>query len=406
MSDEASPAADGRETATGELVEPGTSDTEFRFRHETIDANPPSGRLFICHPTDITGDGRPDLIVGGMGSTDVSTFVPGLTVERSSIPGYFFKRFETDLFWYENSTWERHDMTDDDELRLLGSTLVDFDGDGSEDVVVGQGLGFGDIYWFERPADPRKTWTKRLLRSDFEKYHDLAFGDVDNDGKPELVGVSQESETLFYYDVPDDPRRTPWPAETKHVIESGVDLEGLCIVDLDGDGRNELIAGTHVYRQTEAGDWKRETVVSGWDWTRVAVADLDGDGELEVVFTEGDSPLLGNHPGRVAWFDPPNWEQHTLRDDMYCPHSLQIEDFTGNGLPDIYVSEMGLDTNDDPQHLIFENMGDGTFEEHVIATGVETHEAKAVDMTGDGRLDIVGKSYEPNTHVDIWYNES
>lgn len=405
MSDEASRTADGREAQTSELAEPGTSDTAFRFRHETIDANPPSGRLFICHPTDLTGDGRPDLIVGGMGSTNVSTFVPGLTVERSSIPGYFFKRFETDLFWYENSGWERHEMTDESELRLLGSTLVDFDGDGSEDIVVGQGLGFGDIYWFERPANPRETWTKRLLRSDFEKYHDLAFGDVDNDGEPELVGVSQESETLFYYDVPEDPRRTPWPEETKHVIESGVDLEGLCIVDLDGDGDNELIAGTHVYRRA-GDDWERETIVSGWDWTRVAVADLDGDGELEVVFTEGDSPLLGNHPGRVAWFDPPNWEQHTLRDDMYCPHSLQAADFTGNGLPDLYVSEMGLGVNDDPQHLIFENLGDGTFEEHVVATGVETHEAKVVDMTGDGRLDIVGKSYEPDAHVDIWYNES
>lgn len=386
-------------------VESEPDDTTFRFRHETIDPNPPSGRLFVCEPTDVTGNGLPDLIVGGMGSMDVATPIPGVTVERSSIPGYFCKRFETDLFWYENPGWKRHEMTDETELRLLGNTLVDFDGDGSTDIVVGQGLGFEGIYWFERPTNPRDTWTKRLLRDDFEKYHDLAFGDVDNDGKPELVGVSQEDEVVFYYDVPDDPRQTPWPEETRHVIESDINLEGLRIVDIDGDGDNELIAGTHIYRQSTDG-WERETIVSGWDWTRVAVADLDDDGDLEVIFAEGDSPLLGDHLGRVAWFDPPNWEQHTLRDDLYCPHSLQVADFEGNGRPDIYVAEMGLGENDDPQHLIFENLGDGTFEEHVVATGVETHEAKVVDMTGDGRLDIVGKSYEPDTHVDIWYNES
>ncbi|SFR73591.1 Repeat domain-containing protein [Halogeometricum rufum] len=403
-SDESRTASDGPGGATT-LGDVDATDDKYRFRHEVIDPDPPSGRLFICHPTDLTGNGLPDLVVGGMGSTNVSTPIPGLTVERSSIPGNLFKRFERDLFWYENGTWDRHVMTDETELRLLGSTLADFDGDGSEDVVVGQGIGFGGIFWFERPDDPRAQWTKRLLRDDFEKYHDLAFGDVDNDGDPELVGVSQESETVFYYDVPDDPRRTPWPDETKHVVDSGVNLEGLEIVDVDGDGENELIAGTHVYRQGDDG-WERETIVSGWDWTRVAVADLDDDGELEVIFAEGDSPLLGDHPGRVAWFDPPNWEQHTLRDDLYCPHSLQVADLDGNGRPDIYVAEMGAGENDDPTHYVFENLGGGEFEEHVVARGVETHEAKLVDMTGDGRLDIVGKSYEPDAHVDVWYNES
>ena len=405
MSSDESRTASGGPGGATTLGDADGTDDKYRFRHEVIDPDPPSGRLFICHPTDLTGNGLPDLVVGGMGSTNVSTPIPGLTVERSSLPGNLFKRFERDLFWYENGTWDRHVMTDETELRLLGSTLVDFDGDGSEDVVVGQGIGFGGIFWFERPDDPREQWTKRLLRDDFEKYHDLAFGDVDNDGDPELVGVSQESETVFYYDVPDDPRRTPWPDETKHVVDSGVNLEGLAIIDVDGDGENELIAGTHVYRQGDDG-WERETIVSGWDWTRVAVADLDDDGELEVIFAEGDSPLLGDHPGRVAWFDPPNWEQHTLRDDLYCPHSLQVADLDGNGRPDIYVAEMGAGENDDPTHYVFENLGDGEFEEHVVARGVETHEAKLVDMTGDGRLDIVGKSYEPDAHVDVWYNES
>ena len=402
MSSDESRTGSGGTTTLGDAG--GTGD-KYRFRHEVIDPDPPSGRLFICHPTDLTGNGLPDLVVGGMGSMNVQTPIPGLTVHRSSLPGYLFKRFETDLFWYENDSWERHVMADGVDLHLLGSTLADFDGDGSEDIVIGQGIGFRGIFWFERPDDPKEQWTKRLLREDFEKYHDLAFGDVDNDGEPELVGLSQESETVFYYDVPNDPRRTPWPDETKHVVDSGVNLEGLAIVDVDGDGENELIAGTHVYRQGDAG-WERETIVSGWDWTRVAVADLDDDGELEVIFAEGDSPLLGDHPGRVAWFDPPNWEQHTLRDDLYCPHSLQVADLDGNGRPDIYVAEMGAGENDDPTHYVFENLGGGEFEEHVVARGVETHEAKLVDMTGDGRLDIVGKSYEPDAHVDVWYNES
>ena len=81
---------------------------------------------------------------------------------------------------------------------------------------------------------------------------------------------------------------------------------------------------------------------------------------------------------------------------------------TGNGALGIYVAEMGIGDHDDPKHLVFRNRGDGTFEEEV-ARGVATHEAKVVDLTGDGRLDIVGKTYgleREKTHVDVWYNES
>jgi hypothetical protein len=375
----------------------------LHFRHETVDATPPSGRLFTCEPVDLTGNGRPDVVVGGMGATDISLPLPGVTVARNSRIGYFSKRLETDLFWYENPGWERHAMTDETDLRLLGGTFADLDGSGEADFLVGQGFARSDIYRFERPAEPRETWAKHLVRSDYEKYHDLAVGDVDGDGRPELVGLSQGSETLFYYDVPRDPTREPWPDGTHHVIDSGVDLEGLAVVDLDGDGTNELVAGTYVYEYA-SGNWEREAIATGWDWTRVAVADLDGDGDLEVVLAEGDSPHMGSHPGRVAWFDPPDWDLHVLRDDMFCPHSLQVADFDGNGHPDVYVAEMGLGKHDDPEGVVFRNAGGADFDEQVVHRGVATHEARAVDLTGDGRPDIVGKSFEPASHVDVWYN--
>jgi hypothetical protein len=57
------------------------------------------------------------------------------------------------------------------------------------------------------------------------------------DGEPEVVGLSQESETVFYFDIPDAPRESPWSEEHLNIVDEGRELEGVAVVDIDGDVR-------------------------------------------------------------------------------------------------------------------------------------------------------------------------
>lgn len=380
----------------------------MEFAHQRIDDTPPCGKLGFCLTTDLTGNGRPDIIVGGRGEG-----YPGKRfidiAEEHNFPTFRRLRSainlaETNLFWYENPGFKRHDIAVAPYLDV-GAAVGDITGNGRPDVIAGQGINHHDIFWFEPPADPRNRWQKYRISNQFEKYHDIAIGDVDGDGKPEVVGLSQESPAIFYYDVPADPKQTPWPDSALTIIDETLTVEGLEIVDLDGNGQADIIAGPNVFRH-ESGTWSREQLVDGWDLTRVHTGDVDGDGQLEIILSEGDSPVYGSHPGRVGWFDPPNWEATILADDLFCPHSLQVADISGNGHPDIYVAEMGLDMHAEPRHFLFENSGKATFTKHLISSGIPTHEAKVVDLSGNSRLDIAGKSYGPNHHVDIWLNNS
>jgi hypothetical protein len=380
----------------------------LRFRHERVDDNPPCGNLFTCLPTDLTGNGLPDLVVTGSGRT-ATLALPGRTIKLDNVPVFkrLYRRVESNVFWYENlgDGWKRHVVAPRGGLYALGGALGDVDGDGRVDLVVGQALGARGIYWLRQPEDPRETWSLHLVSERFEKYHDLVLADVDDDGDLELVGCSQKSETVFYYDIPADPTVEPWPEENLHVVCEDLHVEGLLVVDIDGDGDTEIVAGPNVFHSVD-GEWEREVVAEGWEWTRLAAADLDGDGDLELVIAEGDRPYNGDVPGRVAVFDfdGTEWVPTVLHDQLSNPHSLAVADFDGDGRLDVYVAEMGLQT-ERPRQFVFRNRGNG-FEPELVGVGVPTHEAKAVDVNGDGRPDVVGKSYHPTEHVDVWYNET
>jgi len=378
----------------------------MEFSHERIDDDPPCSKLNSLETTDLTGNGRPDLIVTGMGGNPtISVAGNRIQVPTNGPLGRVTPRFETNIFWYENPGWERHTLASETDLHLgVGTDLADIDGDGNIDLVVGQGFGRSNVYWYEQPESPTDPWQQHLISNRFEKYHDLLVADIDNDGDDELAGLSQDSETVFYYDIPADPSQEPWPDSNAHIIDEDIRIEGLAVADFDGDGTNELVAGTNVYHHDD-GHWNRTDICTGWDDTRVTVADLDQDGTPEIVLSEGDSPVHGTHPGRLAVAEYPGSPPTVLKDGLFCPHSLQTADLTGNGYPDIYVGEMSLGENNNPKQLIFENLGDGEFREQTVVSGIPTHEAELVDMNGNGRRDIVGKSYGPAHHVDIWYRQ-
>ncbi len=349
-----------------------------KFRHEVIDANPPGAQHDVTLITDVNGNGRNDIIIGG-------------------------KVGDPHIFWYENPSWTRHDMIWGTDLEA-GGVVLDVNGDGRPDVVIGQQGRGKELYWFENPEDSTRPWIKHVITNRFERYHDQTAGDIDGDGKPEILISSQNVGVIAYYDIPEEPTVSPWPEDCCHIIADDMpSTEGLCIIDLDNDGRNELIVGPNVFWPTgnPENPWRRETFAPELVMTRVAVADINGDGQLEIVLCEGES-----HPGRLVWCAPPDWELHILRDDLFHPHSLEIADFNGDGLPDIFVGEMGLGRNPDPKMIIYLNQGKGEFEEVIIQRGIPTHEAKVGDLTGNGLPDIVGKPFQPERHIDVWFNET
>src|SRR3546814_10166445 len=86
-----------------------------------------------------------------------------------------------------NGKWEPHL-----EVKFGGASvpilIVDVNQDGKNDIIVGQGHGYG-LDWYEQREgkNGKRTWIKHSIDPFNAQYHTMHWVDIDGDGEGELV---------------------------------------------------------------------------------------------------------------------------------------------------------------------------------------------------------------------------
>jgi hypothetical protein len=327
------------------------------------------------------------------------------------------------VVWYRRGPagWTRYVM-EDQPLRIeAGAAAADIDGDGDLDFVAGGDARSNEVWWWENPYpdfSPALPWKRHTIKnSGAVKNHDLVFGDLDGDGRLELVFWNQNARKLFLARIPPEPRAAaPWPmteiysysndsepeqrgkpASFKSVNEH----EGLALADIDGDGRLDIIGGGRWFRNLGGNRFEWNIVDASYSFSRAAAGQLKKGGRPEIVFVVGDGD------GPLIWYEwvKGTWRPHPIA-DIVSGHSLALVDFDGDGNLDIFCAEMRLNGgNPDSKVYLFLGDGTGNFRKTVVATGLDCHESKIADLDGNGTLDILVKPYNFQTpRLDILLN--
>lgn len=155
-----------------------------------------------------------------------------------------------------------------EEFNLGGASVpilvFDVNGDGLNDLIVGQGHDYGLAWWEQgRDADGKRTWTKHDIDPDRSQYHEMQLVDIDNDGKVELVTgkryrAHQEHDPgsldpvgLYYFKINNgkfDRVTIDYGSPDKN---SGAGIY-MWIQDLDGNGWKDIVApgkeGLYLFR--------------------------------------------------------------------------------------------------------------------------------------------------------------
>jgi hypothetical protein len=156
---------------------------------------------------DLTGDGQPDLALAHYGRSgiiwvDFAGPQPkvhhagghdedGHGIGMADVDGDGKIDLLTPHGWFKNidadrDQWEWHG---DWDLEEAGFPIIGYDvnGDGKTDIIYGRGHSYG-LYWLEQQGDAtHRSWVKHTIDESFSQVHALKLVDIDGDGQMELL---------------------------------------------------------------------------------------------------------------------------------------------------------------------------------------------------------------------------
>jgi hypothetical protein len=340
---------------------------------------------------------------------DGATFDP-LTVTAGGLTGYSETPFSV--------TFSSSDTIDSSafspQINLItGSTptglnLADLDGDGKPDLIVAD-WGAKSISVFRNiSTNGSLTPGSFAPRVDFpvgDNPYFMAVGDIDGDGKPDLVVANGGDKFISIFrniSTPGSFSTNSFAARLD--LPVGPNPYFVAIRDIDGDGLPDLIVANSgsnnisVLRNLGGGGIKTTTFaaptnyVTGGTPFGIAIADLNNDGkpDIAVANQEGTLAVLQNTStaGRLTFNTPVSW---TIGGR---PLYVAIGDLDNDGKPDIAVANYG-----NKFISVLRNLGATVGEQQITANSFSnpfnltassmSQSLALADLDGDGRLEIV-----------------
>jgi len=144
----------------------------------------------------------------------------------------------------EPKKWISHSLGTTTAGMADRNSLVDLDGDGRLDSVVGLENGT-DLLWYQGPKDPKQPWPRKIIAQNVGGGFSVDVADMDHDGDVDVVlgEHRQKPNNRIILFENQDQARTWIP----HVIDSGSHEEidhhdGTQIFDIDGDGDLDVVS--------------------------------------------------------------------------------------------------------------------------------------------------------------------
>jgi hypothetical protein len=322
------------------------------------------------------------------------------------------------LYWHENDgkgSFKQHVIEKNYPERLERHEIVDMNRDGKPDVVIIEYKNSGT------PAKDAEWRRFTITKATVPGAYDVAVADFDGDGDPDVaISTWRLSNKFVWFENPGDPERENWKM---HVIEEKVgETRTVRVGDFNGDGKPDLLGTARdtnlVVWYANPGDprrqpWKKHVIDSkSLEPCHGMPVDLDADGDLDVVMALGMILDKGENTRQIVWYENvgrpgkgSEWQKHIIAGNFDFAFEAIAVDLNGDGKLDVAATSWATPKG---QVVWFENPGDprGQWKLHSLKSNwPRANQIIAADLNGDRRPDLIAGAEIGGNELRWWRNE-
>jgi hypothetical protein len=394
---------DGTVSVLLNTTAPGAATPSFAAQQTfTVGSNPSSVVI-----GDANGDGKRDLIAANSGDNTVSVLL------NTAPPGAATESFATQQTFATGTG---------PAFVALGDT----NGDGLPDLVAANQGDSTVSVLLSTMVPGAATITPNFSSASTSAVgagpFAVAVGDVNGDGKPDIVVANSVDYTLSVLLNTTAPGAVTPSFATPQVFKTGSYPVGVALADINGDGMPDVILAnvgdntvsvllnTTAPGATTAAFADQQTFATGSYPVAVAVGDFNGDGKPDLaVVNEGDSTVSVLLNTTAAGATTASFSAEQPFPTGSGPIAVTVGDLNGDGMPDVIVANGGSNSVSVLLNTTQPGGSAASFAaQKSFNTGAYPVGVAVGDINGDGTPDIVvansGTHFNPQHSVSVLLN--